>query len=97
MKETRLKELTLSYLKYEVKAYAFKVHGSKFMEPGIPDIVACIKGNFVGIELKRPGAKNEQSDHQKIHESNIRKSEGYYLLADNLQEIKEFVEKIINE
>lgn len=94
MNETRLKELVLKYLKYELKCYAFKVHGSKFMEPGIPDIVACIDGKFIGIELKRPGAKNEQSELQKIHEKNINAAGGKYLLADSLKEIKDFIGKL---
>lgn len=72
--------------------YYFKVHGSKFMEPGIPDIVCCFKGSFLGIEVKRPGAKNEQSPCQKIHEENIKKSGGTYLLVDSLDEVIKYIE-----
>ena len=31
----------------------FKVHGSIFQPAGIPDILACINGKFVAIEVKR--------------------------------------------
>lgn len=31
----------------------FKVHGSIFQPSGIPDILACINGKFVAIEVKR--------------------------------------------
>lgn len=35
----------------------FKIHGSDdgFQEIGIPDLLACIAGRFVGIEVKQPG------------------------------------------
>ena len=72
--------------------YYFKVHGSKFMERGIPDLVCCVKGFFVGIEVKREGAKNTQSEYQKIHERNILKANGHYILADNLREVVEYIE-----
>lgn len=93
MSETKLKESVLKYLRTNL-IYCFKVHGSKFMEPGIPDIVACVNGKFLGIELKRPGAKNEQSEQQQIHEANIKTSNGVYLLADSLEEVVETVEKL---
>ena len=32
-----------------------KVHGSIFQTSGIPDIIGCHKGRFVGIEVKMPG------------------------------------------
>jgi hypothetical protein len=64
------------------------------MEPGIPDIICCVNGRFLGIELKRPGAKNEQSEQQKVHEANITKSMGVYLLADSLAEVVNAVERL---
>lgn len=71
--------------------YFFKVHGSKFMPSGIPDIVCCFRGSFLGIEVKRPGAKNEQSEAQKVHERNIKKSGGTYLLVDSLREVVDYI------
>lgn len=36
-----------------------KIHGSDegFQEVGIPDLLCCIKGRFVGIEVKQPSGK----------------------------------------
>ena len=77
--------------------YHFKVHGSKFMPSGIPDIICCFEGSFLGIEVKRPGAKNEQSEQQKVHERNIIKSKGTYLLVDSLEEVVDYVENKLKE
>lgn len=69
--------------------YFFKVHGSAFMEKGIPDIVSCINGRFVGIEVKDKNKKNTQSESQKVHQRNIEKASGVYLLVDDFEDFKE--------
>lgn len=79
---------------FSKNAYFFKVHGSKFMLPGIPDIVCCYKGKFIGIEVKAPGKLYNQSDYQVIHMDNIRKAGGIYLLTDNLQDVIDLLEDI---
>jgi Holliday junction resolvase-like predicted endonuclease len=91
MREKSVENKIKEYL-FNKGIYFFKVHGSKFMEPGIADIIACVDGHFVGIEVKRPGAKNEQSAQQKVHERNLIKSGGTYLLVDDLQEVVDYVE-----
>lgn len=91
MREKSVEDKIKDYL-FQKQIYYFKVHGSKFMPAGIPDIVCCFKGLFLGIEVKRPGAKNEQSEMQKIHQRNIEKSGGTYLLVDSLKEVTDYIE-----
>lgn len=67
------------------------------MQKGIPDIIACYKGKFIGIELKRTNALNEQSEYQKIHEKNIKESGGIYLLTDNLEKVVNLIEHIAED
>ena len=57
------------------------------MLPGIPDIIACVNGRFVGIEVKNKGKLKNQSEQQKIHENLIKKSNGIYILADDLKTV----------
>lgn len=59
----------------------FKHAANAAMKVGIPDIVACIKGMFIGIEVKRPNGK--QSDAQCICEQNIKNAGGKYWLVDD--------------
>lgn len=91
MREKVVEDKIKDYL-FSKGIYYFKVHGSKFMPAGVPDICCCFNGSFLGIEVKRPGAKNEQSEQQKVHERNIIKSGGVYLLVDSLQEVIDYVE-----
>lgn len=93
MREKSVENDIKRYL-FEQGIYHFKVHGSSFMEPGIADIISCVNGHFLAIEVKRPGAKREQSEQQKIHERNVKKSGGTYLLVDSLQEVIDCVESI---
>ncbi len=40
-------------------AFVMKTHGGPMQEPGIPDLLCCIEGLFIGLEVK----------HQKPRES----------------------------
>lgn len=96
MREKTVENKIKDYL-FAHEIYHFKVHGSKFMEPGIADIISCVNGHFVGIEVKRPGAKREQSPQQKVHQRNVIKSGGIYVLADCLQDVIDVVEPLLKE
>ena len=69
----------------------FKVHGSKFMTPGISDLICCICGVFVAMEIKAPGKKNTESEQQKVFGSNVIKSNGLYYLIDNFEDAVEII------
>ena len=44
----------------------FKVHGGLFQLSGIPDIVGCYKGWFIGIEVKVPGGRPTKLQELRI-------------------------------
>lgn len=51
--ETRI----VASIKKELKArgaFCFKVHGSEHMMAGLPDLIVCYKGLFIGLEVKTP-------------------------------------------
>ena len=72
MKETPFKNKVEEYLK-SIHAWYIKYWaGSKFTKEGIPDILACINGNFYGIELKGNGGSPtllQIMNLAKIHEA----------------------------
>jgi hypothetical protein len=35
--------------------YVAKIHGGLYGTAGIPDLLVCWKGTFIGLEVKRPG------------------------------------------
>lgn len=51
VKEKWVKAQVIKMLK-DIKAYYFYPVANGYMSSGVPDIVACVNGKFVGIECK---------------------------------------------
>lgn len=96
MKEKNVENSIKRYL-FEKKHLYFKVHGDRFTEKGISDIIACVKGRFVAIEVKKPNNKKGESENQKLFGRNVIKSKGYYIVADTLEDVINLVENIEKE
>lgn len=62
------------YLK-SIGAYFIKTHGDRFSKVGTPDILACVNGHFVAVEVK--AEKGKPSDLQIYHIEQIKKAGGY--------------------
>ena len=93
MREKNIENKIKSYLKSK-GAYYVKYFGNSFSQVGVPDILACYKGRFIGIEVKAPTKLNNQSEYQKIHMKNILDAGGIYILANKLDLVKEVIENI---
>ena len=59
----------------DLGAYHFSPMMDGFGRSGVPDIIACYKGMFIGIECK--AGKNEPTMLQKHNMDLIRKAGGY--------------------
>jgi Holliday junction resolvase len=49
----------------EEDVFCYKVHGSELTMAGLPDVVCCVDGKFLGIEVKMPGKKHTLTPRQK--------------------------------
>ena len=83
-----------AYLK-SIGAYFIKTHGDRFSRVGTPDILACVNGHFVAIEVKAENGK--PSELQLYHIEQIRKAGGYgvILYPSNYEIFKKDVEKLL--
>jgi len=72
----------------EMGAYYFFPAANGYGRTGIPDVIACVGGHFVGIECKA-GSKQPTALQQRELD-NIEKAEGTGLLvnADNIKYLK---------
>lgn len=77
------------------KHYYIKTHGSVFGKVGVPDLVACINGKFVGIEIKNPNGKYKVSKLQIYNLDSILKSGGYTLLTNNFGDYIDFYNELL--
>lgn len=74
-------------------AYFEKIHGGNiFQASGIPDILACVNGRFVAIEVKRESG-GEASALQKLKIKQIKEAGGVAIVARSVQEVQERLER----
>lgn len=69
--------------------FVFKVHGGPQMMAGLPDLIACIQGVFIGIEVKQPG-QNATARQIFVHNM-IRRSGGHVVVAHSVEEAADFI------
>ena len=63
-----------------------------YAKAGVPDILACIKGRFVAIEVKKPG--NKPSSLQENFINAVNQIGGFAFWADNLQDVKDKLKEL---
>ena len=87
--ETRLKKI----LK-DRGAWYLKTFSDGVQRAGVPDLLVCYRGHFIGIEVKSERGKPTQLQLIEIRE--IKKAGGYAFVIrpSNLDELVEFLDKI---
>lgn len=92
MEEKQIENKIKKYLS-SIGAYFEKIHGGSFFQAaGIPDILACCRGRFVAIEVKRPN-KGDLSALQKLKLTQIQEAGGVAIVARSVQEVRERLER----
>lgn len=86
--ETKLQKQIQEYLE-SIGGYRFKVHGELYMRAGIPDIVCCLKGRFIGIEAK--DGDNTPSELQLAHGRQIKKAGGVWGVCYSVEDVKKLL------
>ena len=83
-----------AYLK-SIGAYFIKTHGDRFSRVGTPDIISCVNGHFVAVEVKAENGK--PSDLQIYHLDEIRKSGGhsFLLYSKDFEDFKKICENLL--
>ncbi|WP_018934617.1 VRR-NUC domain-containing protein [Gracilibacillus lacisalsi] len=88
--EKRIENKIKRYLD-SIGAWHIKTHGSMFSKAGTPDIIACVKGKFVAIEVKRPEG-GRVSELQRFHIEAINKAGGYAFVSRSVEETQRYLE-----
>lgn len=61
--------------------FCFKVHGGAMMMAGLPDVICCAEGLFIGIETKHDETREGTSTTQDLRRDQIREADGVYEVA----------------
>jgi len=88
--EKKVKQKVCAKLK-ELGAYYFYASTGGYGASGVPDIVACYKGKFIGIECKANG--NKATALQQKHLREISMQQGISLIIDetNIEMLEYYV------
>jgi len=74
-------------------AWSAKIQGSddKFQEVGLPDLFACYRGRFIGLEVKLPGEK--PSPRQEVVLHRIREAGGIGQVVSSVDEVERILKR----
>lgn len=91
--QTISKKTLEKHIENQIKRYLdnlgvwyMKVHGSMYQKAGVPDILCCIKGTFVAIEVKRPNGII--SPLQQFNIDEIHKNGGVAFVAYSVEDVR---------
>lgn len=94
--ESNFKKQVINFLKskgcYVIKYWG----GGKFTKAGVPDLLVCCNGKFLGVELKAP--KGDPSKLQLYNLDLINKSGGIGILLypKNFEKFKEKINAVLS-
>lgn len=88
--EAELQLKVLRYLRLRSDCKVFRVAASSTR--GAPDIVCCVNGKFVAIELKSRKYNAKLSVNQKLIKEEVEKCGGVFLCIRSLNELEEWFE-----
>lgn len=88
-KESTIVRRIMTWLKSQPDCFCWKEHGGMYGTAGIPDIICCINGRFVALEVK-----NEKGRTTKLQDVTIKRIQdagGYAAVVRSLDEVKTIV------
>ena len=92
MKEKDVTAAIMRYLKTVPGCFAFKEHGGMYGTAGLPDIICCYRGRFVGLEVKTPDGKLSKLQESML--TKIQAAKGTAFKVTSVNEVKEILENL---
>lgn len=91
--EKKVKDAVTKILKQRGAYYFFPVTGG-FGRSGIPDIIACYKGNFVAIECKAGKNKPTALQDAEMFKINDAKGIAIWVRENNIEDVTRLLDTI---
>ena len=90
MNESDITKSILKYLKTLPHCFFWKEHGGIYGTSGIPDIIVCIGGRFIALEVKTQKGKTTPLQNAAIRK--IRSSGGFAFVVRSVEEAKNAID-----
>ena len=72
--------------------FFWKEHGSVYGTNGVPDIICCYKGRFLGLECKLPGGRLTKLQKRTIEK--INHAGGIACRVESVEDVKRVIERV---
>ena len=72
--------------------FFWKEHGSVYGTNGVPDIICCYKGRFLGLECKLPGGRLTKLQKRTIEK--INRAGGVACRVESVEDAKRVIERV---
>ncbi|MFA5543407.1 MAG: VRR-NUC domain-containing protein [Bacilli bacterium] len=96
MDESRIVKNIIKHIKKNFPGSFFiKTHGGPFQVKGLPDIMGCYKGVFIGLEVKVPGRENTVTDFQIYRINQINTAGGFATVVTSVGQAIDFVKSSV--
>jgi len=66
-------------------SYWLKIPGTRYLA-GVPDLIGCVEGRFVALEVKRPDTSYGVTERQEANIKRIRDAEGIAAVVTSVEE-----------
>lgn len=86
MRETDIVRAILTHLKSLDGCFCWKEHGGPYGTSGIPDIICCYRGRFLGFEVKTETGKPTKLQQAVIRK--INRAGGTALIVRSVEDVK---------
>ena len=93
--ESKVTKSIMAYLKRR-GVWCFKVAGGPMQQRGVPDIICCVNGSFVALEVKRPGM-GRLTELQALTIERIRDAGGVAEVVTSVEEAAAVIEEVVTD
>ena len=89
--ENKIKKYLDNHGAWYIKYWA----GSQFTKSGVPDILACVNGYFVGIEVKAQNGKPSELQLYNVQRINNAGGYAFVLYPSAFEDFKKFIDGLV--
>ena len=77
---------------YGSEIFFWKEHGGPYGTSGVPDIICCYKGHFLGLEVKLPGGRLTELQKRAIDK--INRAGGIACRVESVDDVRTVIARI---
>lgn len=92
MQEKTIVNKIAKYLKTLDGCFFWKEHGGAYGNAGIPDLICCIDGRFVGLEVKTD--KGRVSKLQEVTIGKIQQAGGLAAVVRSVDDVRDVLKEV---